>query len=72
MLTEKVILKFPDFTKDFVLFVFMSLTVSASRLIDRIAQIELLRLLFGAGLQIFIVTPQMFRFSREHIENVRG
>ena len=31
---------------------------------------DLPRLLFGAGLQIFTVTPQIFRFSREHIERL--
>ena len=51
-------------------FFFISSTVGASRLIE--AQMDLPRLLFGTGIQIFIVTPQMFRFSREHVENVRG
>ena len=49
---------------------FISLTVGASRLIE--AQMDLPRLLFGAGFHIFIVTPQMFRFSREYVENVGG
>ena len=33
---------------------------------------DLPRLLFGVGFQIFIVMPQMFTFSREYGENVRG
>ena len=33
---------------------------------------DLPRLLFGIGFQIFIVTPQMFTFSREYVEKVRG
>ena len=34
---------------------------------------DLPHLLFGVGFQIFfIVTPQMFRFSREYVENLRG
>ena len=33
---------------------------------------NLLRLLFGVGFQIYIVTPQMFTFSLEYVENVRG
>ena len=49
---------------------FISLTVGASRLIE--AKMDLPRLLFGAGFQIFIVTPQMFRFSYEYVENMRG
>ena len=49
--------------------IYLSLTVGASRLIE--AQMDLPRLLFGVGFQIFIGTPQMFRFSREHAENVR-
>ena len=36
------------------------------------AQRDLPRLLFGAGFHIFIVTPQVFRFSRDYVENVRG
>ena len=36
------------------------------------AQMDLPRLLFGVGFQIFIVTPQMFTFSLEYVENVRG
>ena len=43
------------------LFFFFFFIVGASRLIE--AQMNLSCLLFGAGLQIFIVTPQMFRFS---------
>ena len=44
----------------FFLFInlFFLLTVGASRLIE--AQMDLPRLLFGVGLQIFIVTSQMF------------
>ena len=53
-----------------MVFFFLSLTVGPSRLIE--AQMDLPHLLFGIGFQIFIVTPQMFRFSREHVENVRG
>ena len=49
---------------------FISLTVGANRLIE--AQVDLPRLLFGVGFQIFIMTPQMFRFSRDCIQNVRG
>ena len=30
---------------------------------------DLLRLLFGVGYHIFIVTPQMFTFSLEYVEN---
>ena len=48
----------------------ISLNVGASRLFA--AQMDLPRLLFGVGFQIFIVTPQMFRFSREYVENVRS
>ena len=55
-------------TKLFSFFFFISLTVGASRLIE--TQMDLPRLLFGIGFQIFIVTPQMFRFSREYVENV--
>ena len=44
-------------------FLYISLTVVTCRLIE--AQMDLPRLLFGVGFQIFIVTPQMFRFSRE-------
>ena len=33
---------------------------------------DLPHLLFGVGFQIFIVTPQMFTFSLEYVENVRG
>ena len=29
-------------------------------------------LLLGVGFQIFIVTPQMFTFSLEYVENVRS
>ena len=37
------------------------------------AQMDLPRLLFGVGFQIFfIVTPQMFTFSLEYVESVRG
>ena len=50
----------------FFVFFYISLTVGASRLIE----VYLPRLLFGVGFQIFIVTPQMFRFSRDYIENV--
>ena len=32
---------------------------------------DLPRLLFGVGFIIFIVTPQMFKFSLEYVENVR-
>ena len=32
------------------------------------AQMDLPRLLFGESFQIFIVTPQMFRFSLEYVE----
>ena len=42
----------------FIFFIFFISTVGASRLIE--AQMDLLRLLFGNGFQIFIVTPQMF------------
>ena len=52
------------------LFFFLALTVGASRLIE--AQMDLPRLLFGAGFQIFIVTTHVFRFSRDYVENVRG
>ena len=51
-------------------FFFISLTVGASRLIE--AQIDLPYLLFGVGFQICIVMPQMFRFSREYVEKMRG
>ena len=51
-----------------ILFLFISLTSGASGFIE--AQMDLSCLLFGAGLQIFIVMPQMFRFSCEHVENV--
>ena len=53
----------------YIYFLFIAVTVGAIRLIE--AQMDLPRLLFGAGFQIFIVTPQMFRFSREYVENVR-
>ena len=53
-----------------IFYLFISLTVDASRLIE--AQMDLPRLLFDVGFQIFIVTPQMLRFSREYVENVRG
>ena len=46
----------------FLFLLFISLTVGASRP----------SLLFDVDFQIFIVTPQMFRFSREYVENVRG
>ena len=48
------------------------LTVGASRLLE--AQMDLPRLLFGVGFffRVFIVTPQMFTFSTEYIENVRS
>ena len=49
-------------------FFFLSLTIGTSKLIE--AQMGLPRLLFGIGFQIFIVTPQMFRFSRKYVENV--
>ena len=39
-------------------FSFLSLTVGASKLIE--AQMDLPRLLFDVGFQIFIVTPQMY------------
>ena len=42
----------------FFIFLYISLTVGASRLIE--VQVDLPRLLFGVGFQIFIVTPQMF------------
>ena len=35
------------------------------------AQMNLPRLLFGVGFQIFIVTPQMFTLSYEYVENMR-
>ena len=54
----------------FLFLLFISLTVGASRLIE--AQMDLPSLLFDVDFQIFIVTPQMFRFSREYVENVRG
>ena len=56
---------------DFFFFFFfsISLTVSTSRLME--TQMDLPRQLFGVGFQIFIVTPQMFMFSREYVENVR-
>ena len=46
------------------------LTIGASRLME--AQLDLSRLLFGIGFQIFIVTLQMFMFSREYVENMQG
>ena len=56
----------------FIIFFFssISLTVGAKRLME--AQMDLPRLLFGIGFQIFIVTLQIFTFSREYVENVRG
>ena len=42
-------------------FLFISLIVAASRLIE--SQMDLPHLLFGMGFQTFIVMPQMFRFS---------
>ena len=33
------------------------------------AQMDLPCLLFGVGYQIIIVTPQMFMFSHEYVEN---
>ena len=50
-----------EFDNVFLFFLFLSVTVGASRLIE--AQMDLPRLL---------VTPQMFRFSLEYVENVRG
>ena len=46
----------------------ISLTVVASRLME--AQMDLPRVLFGVNCRIFIVTPQMFTFSLEYVENV--
>ena len=53
-------------------FFFFIINRWASRLIE--TQMDLPCLLFGVGffLQIFIVTPQMFRSSRDYVENVRG
>ena len=49
-------------SKDYNLVFFsISLTVGASKPIE--AQMDLPRLLFGIGSQIFIVMPQMFMFS---------
>ena len=48
----------------------ISLTIGTSRLME--AQMDLSHLLYGVGFQIFIVIPQMFTFSREYVENVRG
>ena len=44
------------------------LTVGISRHME--AQMDLPRLLFGVGFRIFIVTPQMIKFSLEYVENV--
>ena len=50
-------------------FLFISSTVGVSRLME--AQMDLPRLLFSVGFKIFfIVTPQMFTFSLEYVENV--
>ena len=55
---------------DFFIFFFLyQSTVEASRLME--AQMNLPRLLFGIGFfRFFIVTPQMFTFSLEYVENV--
>ena len=50
------------------LFFFISLTVGTSRHME--AQMDMPRLLFGVGFIIFIVTPQMIKFSFEYVENV--
>ena len=55
---------------EFFFFFLISRIVGVSRLME--TQMDLLRLLFGVGFQIFIVTPQMFTFSCEYVENVRG
>ena len=48
-----------------------SIEQGASRLME--VQMDLPRLLFGVDFQIcFMVTPQMFTFSLEYVENVRG
>ena len=57
-----VFLRYSNILVLFFFFFFISLTVGASRRIE--AQMELPRPLFGVDFQIFIVTPQMFRFSR--------
>ena len=50
------------------IFFYLSSIVGTSRLME--AQMDLPRLLFSVGFQIFIVTPQMFTFSREYVKNV--
>ena len=55
-----------------LIFFYISLTVGTSRLTE--AQIDLPRLLFGIDFFLiffyFIVTPQMFMFPLEYVENV--